>query len=196
IGNNGAGKTTLFYVIAGLLNPSSGGVWWEEKLLQPGCWRPEMGLVLQNPDDQLLADSVWEDVAFGLRRLGMCGQPLQERVRQALERVGCQALANRPPHHLSGGEKRLVTLAGILAMQPQLILYDEPSATLDRRSRQRLIRLLPECSPTFLLASHDLDLIREVCQRVILLDQGQICADGPTHDILGDPGLLRRYELD
>jgi len=196
IGNNGAGKTTLFLLLAGILTPLSGSLFWNDTELQPGSWRPHLGVLLQNPDDQLFASSVQEDVGFGAANQGLRGQALHERVKQALELVGCQDLADRPPHHLSGGEKRLVALAGILAMQPQIILYDEPSANLDCRSRRRLIPLIQDSCPTYLVASHDLELIREVCKRVILLDHGQICADGSTDRILGDPQLLARYDLE
>ncbi|ABC99770.1 cobalt/nickel transport system ATP-binding protein [Thermostichus sp. MS-CIW-21] len=196
IGPNGAGKTTLFLALAGLLPPCSGQITLFGQPLQPGQFRPEVGLVFQDPDDQLFAASVAEDVAFGPRNLGRSETEVAAVVQATLAMTGTLNLANCPPHHLSGGEKRMVAIAGILAMQPQLVLYDEPTANLDLRARRRLIAFLLQATHTFLLASHDLELILEVCDRVILLDQGRICAQGSPAHLMSQPDLMEAHDLE
>ncbi len=196
IGPNGAGKTTLFLTICGVLRPNSGGVRLFGKAVIPGKFRPEVGLVFQNPNDQLFSPSVWDDVAFGVENLGYGEAEVAERVSQTLTELGILEYRDRPPHHLSGGQKRMVAIAGVLAMQPQLILYDEPSANLDLRSRRRLIEFLNQSPQTLLIASHDLELILELCDRVVLLDQGAIIADGPPIEIMGDRPLMEAHGLE
>jgi ABC-type cobalt transport system, ATPase component len=153
-------------------------------------------LVFQDPNDQLFAPSVAEDVAFGLRNLARPEGEIAAAVRAALHLTGTLHLADRPPHHLSGGEKRMVAIAGILAMQPQLVLYDEPTANLDLRARRRLIVFLQQAAHTFLLASHDLELILEVCDQVILLDQGRIWAQGSPAHLMGRADLMEAHGLE
>lgn len=152
--------------------------------------------MFQDPDDQLFAASVAEDVAFGPRNLGRSETEVAAVVQATLAMTGTLNLANCPPHHLSGGEKRMVAIAGILAMQPQLVLYDEPTANLDLRARRRLIAFLLQATHTFLLASHDLELILEVCDRVILLDQGRICAQGSPAHLMSQPDLMEAHDLE
>ncbi|NES23119.1 MAG: ABC transporter ATP-binding protein, partial [Symploca sp. SIO3E6] len=144
IGPNGAGKSTLFLSICGLLQPTSGEILLCGKPVVKGEFRPEIGLVFQNPNDQLFCPSVQDDVAFGPENLGLSATEIEYRVKEALAVTGIQKLAERVPHHLSGGQKCMVAIAGVLAMQPQVILYDEPSANLDLRSRRRLIDFLQE----------------------------------------------------
>ena len=153
-------------------------------------------MVFQNPDDQLFSPSVWDDVAFGPQNLGLGGEQLAARVQAALHTTGVSGLADRAPHHLSGGEKRMVSIAGVLAMQPRLIIYDEPSASLDIRSRRRLINFLQESPVTSLISSHDLEFILEVCHRVVLLDQGRIVADGPPRQLMADKNLMAAHGLE
>lgn len=196
IGPNGAGKTTLFLTLCGLLPPCSGQVSLFGQPLRPGQFRPEVGLVFQDPNDQLFAPSVAEDVAFGLRNLARPEAEIAAAVREALHLTGTLHLADRPPHHLSGGEKRMVAIAGILAMKPQLVLYDEPTANLDLRARHRLIVFLQQAAHTFLLASHDLELILEVCDQVILLDQGRIWAQGSPAHLMGQADLMEAHGLE
>ncbi len=196
IGPNGAGKTTLFLTICGVLRPSSGVVRLFGKPVVPGEFRPDVGLVFQNPNDQLFSPSVWDDVAFGVENLGYSEAEVTERVHQTLDQLGILEYRDRPPHHLSGGQKRMVAIAGVLAMQPQLILYDEPSANLDLRSRRRLIEFLHQSSQTLLIASHDLELILELCDRVLLLDEGAIIADGSPVEIMGDRPLMEAHGLE
>ena len=193
IGPNGSGKTTLFLVVCGVLKPSAGEIVLTGNPVENGDFRPEVGMVFQNPDDQLFCPSVKEDVSFGPRNMGLSKEEVEARVAEALATVGVTELAHRPAHHLSGGEKRMVSIAGVLAMQPPLILYDEPGANLDIRSRRRLIDLLQSSRETMLVASHDLELILEVCSRVILIDEGSIIIDGDPHQIMGNEELMQAH---
>jgi cobalt/nickel transport system ATP-binding protein len=193
IGPNGAGKTTLFLVICGMLKPSAGQVSLLGKPVAYGKFNPQVALVFQNPDDQLFCPSVREDVAFGLQNMGLTKEEVDIRVKEVLATAGVSKLAERPVHHLSQGEKRIVSIAGVLAMRPELLLYDEPSASLDIRSRRRLIRLLQSSAETILVASHDLELVLEVCERVILIDEGRIFADGESREIMGDKQLMEAH---
>ena len=196
IGPNGAGKTTLFHLICGILTPTRGEVILFERPVCPDEFRPDIGLVFQNPDDQLFSTSVWEDVAFGPQNMGLSPAEVNHRVTESLRLTGVQALRDRPPHHLSGGEKRMVAIATIQAMHPQLVIYDEPSANLDLRARRRLIQFLQASQQTLVLASHDLELVLEVCDRVVVLDAGQIVVDGPTRQVMGNPVLMEQHGLE
>ena len=196
IGPNGAGKTTLFMSICGVLTPTGGEIMLFGEPVQPGEFRPEIGLVFQNPNDQLFCASVWDDVAFGPQNMGLSPVEVEKRVQEALSVTGLLNLGSRPPHHLSGGEKRMVAIAGILAMSPLAVIYDEPSASLDIRSRRRLIQLLQSSRQTLLISSHDLELILETCDRVILMDAGKIIADGNPQEIMGDAQLMENHGLE
>lgn len=196
IGPNGAGKTTLFLSICGVLKPTEGSVLLFDKPVQPGQFHPEVGLVFQYPNDQLFSPSVRDDVAFGPLNMGLPQSEVDARVDTAMAQTGIAELAERAPHHLSGGQKRMVAIAGVRSMQPQLVIYDEPSANLDIRARRRLIRFLQHSDETILVSSHDLELILEVCDRVILLDGGQIVADGPSRDIMGNSELMEAHGLE
>lgn len=193
IGPNGAGKTTLFLAVCGVLKPTLGEIVVLGKPVLNGDFRPEVGLVFQNPDDQLFCPSVRDDVAFGPQNMGLSKEEVEARVREALSVVGGLELANRAAHHLSEGEKRMVSIAGVLAMRPRLLLYDEPSANLDIRSRRRLIRLLQASKETILIASHDLELVLEVCNRVVLIDEGRIIADGEPRQVMADDKLMEAH---
>ncbi len=193
IGPNGAGKTTLFLIICGALEPGSGLVRLLGQKVGQNRFNPEVALIFQKSDDQLFCPSVWDDVAFGPQNMGLTKDEVDFHVRKALETVGALDLAQRPVHHLSGGEKRLVSIAGALAMQPKMIIHDEPSASLDIRSRRRLISILQNSAQTMLIASHDLELVLEVCSRVVLMDQGRIVADGASRDIMSDEALMTAH---
>ena len=204
IGPNGAGKTTLFLLACGVLSPHQGQVKLGDRLVRPGHFHPEIGLVFQNSDDQLFCPTVADDIAFGPMEMGLSRPQIHDRVSQALTAAGIPHLADLPPHQLSGGQKRMVAIAGILACQPSITLYDEPSANLDAPARQRLIDFLETSthplSPTdpprgFILSSHDLSFIRDTCNRVMLLDQGRIMADGPPKEVLGDQSLMETYGM-
>ncbi len=193
IGPNGAGKTTLFLSICGVLKPSKGEISVLGKPVKSGDFNPNIGMVFQNPDDQLFCPSVAEDVAFGPQNMGLSKEKVEARTREALTQVGHLRLAQRPPHHLSGGEKRMVSIAGVLAMKPKMIIYDEPSANLGMRSRRRVIDLLQSSNQTILISSHDLELVLEVCDRIILLDEGKIIADGNPVQIMSDKELMEAH---
>lgn len=193
VGPNGAGKTTLFHLFSGLLTPTAGSIHLADKPLQFGVFHPGIGLIFQDSDDQLFCPTVAEDVAFGPQNMGLDPREIQQRVRDALDTAGVSGLEDRPVHHLSGGEKRLVAIAGVLAMRPRLILLDEPSAGLDLRNRRRLLRLLQDMEQTLLIASHDLEFLLESCTRVILLDAGGIVADGPIREVMGNESLMRAH---
>jgi cobalt/nickel transport system ATP-binding protein len=196
IGYNGCGKTTLFLSICGVLAPNAGEIYLLNQPVQPGAFHSTVGLVFQNPDDQLFSASVWDDVAFAPQNMGLTPEEVEQRVAEALAITGMQELALRPPHHLSGGQKRMVAIAGILAMRPQVILYDEPTANLDLRSRRRLIQFLQQSSETLLISSHDLEFVLEVCDRVVLMNEGQIIADGDPRQVMSNAELMERYGLE
>ncbi|HAG07089.1 MAG: Polyamine-transporting ATPase [Clostridia bacterium 62_21] len=196
IGPNGAGKTTLFLLICGVLKPVAGEIRLFGKPVLPGAFIPEVGMVFQNPDDQLFCPSVKEDVAFGPRNLGLPREEVEARVAEAFAVTGTSDLADRAPHHLSGGEKRLVAIAGVLAMRPRLVIYDEPTSNLDIRYRRRLINFLLAAQETMLIASHDLEFILEVCNRVVLLDGGRIIANGNPRGVMGDVALMEAHGLE
>lgn len=193
IGTNGSGKTTLLMGICGVLKPSFGEVMVLGRPASDGNFLPDVGLVFQNPDDQLFCPSVRDDVAFGPQNMRLSKDEVEARVTEALSAVGALALADRPAHHLSGGEKRMVSIASVLAMRPQLIMYDEPSASLDIRSRRQLIGLLKAAQETMLIASHDLELVLEVCSRVVLMDDGKLIADGDPRKIMNDDRLMEAH---
>ncbi|ADJ26533.1 ABC transporter related protein [Dehalogenimonas lykanthroporepellens BL-DC-9] len=193
IGPNGSGKTTLFLMICGALAPSAGEIKVMGRPVVEGRFSPDIGLVFQNPDDQLFCPSVRDDVAFGPENMKLTAEEVTARVDEALAVTGVAVMADRPPHHLSGGEKRMAAIAAVLAMRPALMLYDEPSASLDIRSRRQLINLLKASAQTILVSSHDLEFILEVCDRVIIIDNQGIAADGHPREIMGDEALMRAH---
>lgn len=196
IGANGAGKTTLFLSICGILQPQKGEIFLFDKVVKKGEFRPEIGLVFQNPDDQLFCPKVRDDVAFGPENMGLTLSEIEARVNEASFLTGIEHLLERIPHQLSGGEKCMVAIATVLAMRPKIILYDEPSANLDLKARRRLINFLQSSPETIVLSSHDLDLILEVCDRVILLNQGRIMADGNPTEIMSNRELMEANNLE
>ncbi len=196
IGHNGCGKTTLFKLICGLLSPQQGQVTLGDKVVRAGQFYPEVGFLFQDPADQLFCPSVWDDVAFGPQNLGLSPEVVRQRVERTLASTGLTAIAQRPPHQLSGGEKQLVAIAGLLAMEPQILLCDEPTASLDLRARRRLIQFFQAARETLVLASHDLEFLLEVCDRALLLDQGRILADGPIRTVMADSALMVAHGLE
>ena len=194
IGRNGSGKTTLLHALCGLLTPSAGSIRVGD--LDPGrtADRRELprtvGLVFQNPDDQLIASRVDEDVAFGPLNLGLPRDAVAERVREALAAVHLTGMEARDPMRLSGGEKRRVALAGVLAMRPRVLLLDEPGAFLDLREARQLAKILADRTGTMLVAGHDLELMRKCCTRIVLLDGGRIVREGtPDRPWEDDPAF-------
>jgi cobalt/nickel transport system ATP-binding protein len=199
VGGNGAGKSTLLLLLAGLLEPNAGEVRIGEVAVTRGTRElmgRTVGFVFQDADDQLFMPTVREDVAFGLLNLGVAPKEAESLATTALEVVGAAHLAARAPYHLSGGEKRAVAIAGVIAMGPEVLLLDEPSAGLDPAGRRRLIGLLKSFAHTRIIATHDLDLVLDVCTRVIALDHGRIAADGPPAAIFADAALLERCHLE
>ncbi len=198
LGPNGAGKTTLLLHLNGLLRGRG-------KLEVAGidardgagrALRARVGLVFQDPDDQLFMPTVAEDVAFGPLNLGLDRDQARARVDAALAAVRMQHAADRAPHQLSMGERRRVAIATVLAMRPALLALDEPSANLDPRSRRELLEVLERIDGTMLVATHDLPLAAELCERALIIAAGRIHADGPTAELLADPVLLARHDLE
>jgi len=193
VGANGAGKSTLLLHLNGLLSPSEGSIDIGGTPVTKGTLpeiRRAVGMVFQDPDDQLFMPTVAEDVGFGPMNLGLPPEDVEARVTEALARVEAAHLRERPPYHLSGGEKRAVAIATVLAMQPNILVMDEPSSGLDPKARRRVIGLLASFAHTRILATHDLDLAAELCERTIVMSGGRLAADGPTAEIFADDELL------
>jgi cobalt/nickel transport system ATP-binding protein len=163
---------------------------------EPHRLRGAVGLIFQDPDDQLFMPRVLEDVAFGLVSRGMSVAEAHERALSTLETLSVAHLANRPPHRLSGGEKRMVALAGILAADPEIIVLDEPSSTLDPRARRHVIGVLKALGKPMILATHDLDMVLDICTRAVIMNKGRAVAEGPLPSILQDETFLRRNGLE
>jgi len=200
VGPNGAGKTTLFLCLAGVLPIPQKTVRMagldSGKKADRARLPAHVGIVFQNSDDQLFSTTVGDDVAFGPLNLGLVPEEVRSRVTVALEKVGMTGFEARVPHHLSGGEKRRAALAGVLAMQPEILLLDEPSMFLDPRGRRELIALLKGLGGTQVVGSHDLDMIVDLCGRVLVLDHGKLVADDRTEKILADAALMARHGLE
>jgi cobalt/nickel transport system ATP-binding protein len=216
VGPNGAGKTTLLLHLNGLLigerQPPSAPRGERQHPLEPAAAvevlglpvtepnlpevRRVVGFMFQDPDDQVFCPTVGEDVAFGPLNLGFPREEVRRRVGESLAAVGLSGFENRTPQQLSFGERRRVCLAGVLACEPNLLALDEPSSNLDPRSRRRLIDILQSLPAAQIIASHDLELILELCERVIVLDQGRIQADGPAREVLADPALMLAHGLE
>jgi len=201
IGPNGAGKSTLLLLLTGLLGLSSrtgsisvGGITLGEKTAPE--MRRRIGLLFQDPDDQLFSPTVGEDVAFGPEQSGLPPTAVDRRVKEALNAVGLSGTEARLSHRLSLGEKKRVCLAGVLACRPELLLFDEPTANLDPRGRREFVELCRKLSATKLVASHDLEMILALCQRVLLLDRGALVASGDARVVLGNEPLMLEHGLE
>jgi cobalt/nickel transport system ATP-binding protein len=199
VGANGAGKSTLLMHLNGCLMPTTGAVIVGDLMLNQKTRqeiRRKVGVVFQNPDDQLFMPTVFDDVAFGPLNLGLEEGAVRERVDRALSLVNSLALRDKPPHHLSWGQKSAVAIAAVMAMEPDILAMDEPAANLDPRSRRSLIALLKGFRHSKLIASHDLDLILDVCERCIMIGDGGVVADGPSVEILTNRELLENNSLE
>jgi len=202
LGPNGSGKSTLLLHLNGILpeKPAGGAaVRIDGEIVSAGNLegiRRRVGLLFQDPDDQLFGSTVEEDVAFGPSQLGLPAVEIAERVRRALAQVGLSAHARRPPHHLSQGEKRRACLAGVLACEPSVLVLDEPTSGLDPRGRREFKSLLREVAGTKLVATHDLELVVELCPRSIVLDGGRVMADGSTVELLNNEALMLAHGLE
>jgi len=199
LGPNGAGKTTLVLHLNGILRPGAGSVAVsglpvsEEHLAEI---RRQVGIVFQDPDDQLFMPTVRDDVAFGPANLGLTGAELEARVAAALEVVGMSEFADRPPHHLSFGQRRRVAIATVLAMEPEILVLDEPSSNLDPTSRRELAEILDSLPVTILMVTHDLPYAAQLCERAVVLSDGVIAVDGPTLEVLADTETMARHRLE
>lgn len=199
IGPNGAGKSTLMLHLNGINTPSHGevrigGVKVDRSTVKRV--RAEVGLVFQDPDDQLFSPTVFEDVAFGPLHMGVPDEEIHRRVEAALAAVGMSGFERRLPHHLSLGQRKRVALATVLSMEPSVLVLDEPSAGLDPRGRRELIGLLRGLPQTLLVSTHDMRLVADVFPRVIVMDDGRVVADGPTASVLADSTLLEAHGLE
>ena len=192
VGANGAGKTTLLLQLNGIFQGSGlikvNDLLVEKKSLkQIRAW---VGMVFQNPDDQLFSTTVFDDVTYGPIYQGLDQLSVQKKVRKALQAVHMSGYEHRPPFHLSSGEKKRIAIAAVLSMDPQILVFDEPTSGLDPRSRRELIELLQELPQTMVIATHDLELVKVLTPRVVILHQGRIVADGVTNELMQDEALL------
>ncbi|MBN1690364.1 MAG: ABC transporter ATP-binding protein [Dehalococcoidia bacterium] len=197
IGPNGAGKSTLLLHLNGILRGSTAisvqGLQVVDKNLRE--IRKRVGMVFQDPEDQLFSLNVYEDVAFGPVNMGFTREEVDRRVRQALQKVGMQGYEKRSSHHLSIGEKKRVAIATVLSLDPGILALDEPTSSLDPRGKWALTELLRTLRVTKIIASHDLDLVSCLCDRIVILDEGKIVADGVAERILSDKRLLAEHGL-
>jgi len=199
IGPNGAGKSTLLRLLTGVLSPAGGALVFDGKPVAPAdlpALHRRVGIVFQRTDDMLFTARVADDVAFGPRQLGWPEERVQASVRSALAAVGQPGLTDRAPHHLSGGEKRAVALACALAMEPEVLLLDEPTSDLDPRARRGLLRLLASLQVALVVASHDLEFVLALCQRAVVVDEGRVVAAGAARALLGDEDLMLAHGLE
>ena len=199
VGPNGAGKSTLMLQLNGTLRPAHGSVRVAGLAVAKDTIRrvrAEVGLVFQDPDDQLFSPTVFDDVAFGPLHMGLPADEVHRRVERALAAVGMAAFAHRVPHRMSLGQRKRVALATVLSMDPSILVFDEPSAGLDPRGRRELIGLLRSLDQTMLVSTHDMRLVAEVFPRTVVMDDGLVVADGPTAAILADAALLEAHGLE
>ena len=198
IGANGAGKSTVMKLLLGLI-PAEGTILVDglavNKANLPAI-RRKLGFVLQNSDNQMFMPTVYEDMIFAPLNYGLSREAAEQRVDAVLERLGLSELKHRHNHRISGGEKRMAAIATILAMEPEAILMDEPTSALDPYNRRIVINTIRGLKQTKLITSHDLDMILDTCDRVILLSEGKIAADGPAEQILRDRALLEKHHME
>jgi len=198
VGPNGAGKSTLMLHLNGILEGKGSinvaGLPLSKATL--GKIRAAVGLVFQNPDDQLFSPTVFDDVAFGPLHMGLPEATVRRRVQDALAAVGMQSYLERISHHLSIGEKKRIAIATVLSMQPEILVLDEPTAGLDPRARRQLINLLRDLEMTMLVSTHDMPMVTELFPRTIIMEGGRVVAAGPTDELLHDQALLQRHGLE
>lgn len=199
IGANGMGKSTLLSVINGALPLKSGNIEVCGRIMNKKNIvniRKDLGMLFQNPQDQLFLSSVKDDIAFGPKNMGMSRNQIKEKTKEILQRLDRIDLIDKKTFAISGGEKRIVALAGVLIMDPKIILMDEPTSFLDPRARKNFIRIIKKIDKTKLIVTHDLDMALDVCKKVIILYNGSIVANGDANKILRDKELLQKYQLE
>ncbi|MFH2040351.1 MAG: ABC transporter ATP-binding protein, partial [Chloroflexota bacterium] len=198
VGPNGAGKSTLILHLNGILKGKGSvtvcGLPMEQKNL--GKIRAEVGLVFQNPDDQLFSPTVFDDVAYGPLYQGLAPEEVSRRVEKALEAVNMTGFSRRVSHHLSMGEKKRIAIATVLSVEPEVLVLDEPTAGLDPRARRAFINLLRDLPLTMLVSTHDMALVNELFERMVIMDEGRIVADGETRTLMADEALLNAHGLE
>jgi cobalt/nickel transport system ATP-binding protein len=204
LGTNGSGKTTLLHHLNGILKPTSGTIYYEDEPLQYDSkslleLRKRVGFVFQDPNDQLFAPTVKQDVAFGPLNLGIPAEQVKKIVEEALKTVGMDEFANKPPHFLSLGQKKRVALAGVLAMQPEVIIMDEPTSNLDPRATSEILHLLlhlnKEAGITLLLATHDVDMVPLFAKKLYILSKGKLASYGSPKELFSDTEMIRNVNL-
>ena len=203
LGPNGAGKSTLFLHFNGILRPSSGKVFVDDQPLKYDRKslmdiRQKVGIVFQNPDDQLFAPTVMEDIAFGPFNMGLNQDEVEKRVKEALRRVGMEGYEKKPPHHLSGGQKKRVAIAGILAMKPEIMVLDEPTSGLDPKGASQILRILYQLNQqgmSIVISTHDVDLVPLYASQVYIISDGQIIKEGNPPEVFGDVKTIRGANL-
>ncbi len=199
LGANGAGKSTLMLHLNGLLMPSAGeisigGIPLDRKTVR--STRQNVGLVFQDPDNQLFMPTVEEDVAFGPENMQLNAKEVERRVEESLRRVEALDLRHQSPFQLSGGQKKRVAIATVLAMEPSILVMDEPTAALDPHSRRQIMRLVKQFDHTLLIATHDMEMAAEICERTIVLNDGKVVADADIDTVFGDTALLEACSLE
>lgn len=198
IGPNGAGKSTLLLAMSAFLKGtgkiSVDGI--EATAKNAKKIRSVLGLVMQNPDEQLFMPTLFDDVAFGPMNMGLDESEVRSRTADALKTVGLEGMEQKPPHHLSGGQKRSAAIATILSMEPKIITMDEPEASLDPRTRNKLIDLLKSLSQTLIIATCNMDFAASLCERAVLMDEGRIITNGDASKIMSDAKLMQTHGLE
>ncbi|MGC9516965.1 MAG: ATP-binding cassette domain-containing protein [Methanomicrobiales archaeon] len=203
LGPNGAGKSTLFLQFNGILKPAEGKIRVKNHLLdydKKGLMkvRQQVGIVFQNPDDQLFAPTVMEDVAFGPMNMGLSKEEVEKRVEEALEKVDMKGFEKKPPHHLSGGQKKRVAIAGILAMKPEIMVLDEPTSGLDPKGASQILRLLYKLNEegmTIIISTHDVDLVPIYADKIYIISKGKIIKEGSPEEVFADIKTIRGANL-
>ena len=198
VGANGAGKSTLIKTIVGIFLTDQGEIIVDgEKVTKKtlNSIRKKVGVVFQNPDDQLFMNKVYDDIAFGPRNYKLTEEKVKEKVERVMKELNIEKLKDRSPNNLSGGEKRKVAIATVLSMEPSIILFDEPTSFLDPKGKRILIETLKGINTTKIIATHDLDMVKDNCKRVIVLKEGQVVADGKPKEILNNIEFMEKCEL-
>jgi len=203
LGPNGAGKSTLFLHFNGILEPSEGEIFIDNKLLKYNkkdlnAARQKVGIVFQNPDDQLFAPTVEEDIAFGPLNIGLSQEETQKRVKDSLKKVGMEGFEKKPPHHLSGGQKKRIAIAGILAMNPEIMILDEPTSGLDPKGASKILKLLYDLNSegmTIIISTHDVDLVPIYAKKINVINNGVIVKKGTPHEVFDEVNTIRDANL-